>query len=49
MSYFLTVDAGTGSGRAIIFNTLGEQIGISQQEWSHLAEKGVPNSMRFDT
>ena len=49
MSYFLTVDAGTGSGRAIIFNTAGEQVGISQQEWSHLAEPGVNNSMGFDT
>ncbi|MFC2074158.1 autoinducer-2 kinase [Campylobacterota bacterium] len=49
MAYFLTVDAGTGSGRAIIFDTLGNQIGISQQEWSHLPEPGVNNSMRFDT
>ncbi len=49
MSYFLTIDAGTGSSRAIIFNSLGEQVGISQQEWSHLAEEGVPNSMGFDT
>lgn len=49
MAYFLTVDAGTGSGRAIIFDTLGQQISISQQEWSHLSEEGVPNSMGFDT
>ena len=49
MAYFLTVDAGTGSGRAIIFDTLGNQIGISQQEWSHLPEAGVANSMGFDT
>ena len=49
MAYFLTVDAGTGSGRAIIFDTHGKQIGISQQEWSHLSEEGVPNSMGFDT
>lgn len=49
MAYFLTVDAGTGSGRAIIFDTLGNQIGISQQEWSHLPENGVANSMGFDT
>jgi len=49
MAYFLTVDAGTGSGRAIIFDTQGKQIGISQQEWSHLSEEGVPNSMGFDT
>lgn len=49
MAYFLTVDAGTGSGRAIIFDTKGNQIGISQQEWSHLPETGVKNSMGFDT
>jgi len=49
MAYFLTVDAGTGSARAIIFNTLAEQISISQQEWSHLSEEGVENSMGFDT
>jgi len=49
MAYFLTVDAGTGSGRAIIFDKTGKQIGISQQEWSHLSEAGVPNSMGFDT
>ena len=49
MGYFLTVDAGTGSGRAIIFDTTGNQVGISQQEWSHLSEPGVANSMGFDT
>jgi autoinducer-2 kinase len=49
MGYFLTVDAGTGSGRAIIFDTIGNQVGISQEEWSHLSEAGVPNSMGFDT
>jgi autoinducer 2 (AI-2) kinase len=49
MGYFLTVDAGTGSGRAIIFDTIGNQVGISQEEWTHLSESGVPNSMGFDT
>ena len=49
MAYFLTVDAGTGSGRAIIFDTQGRQVGISQEEWSHLPEAGVANSMGFDT
>ena len=49
MSYFLTIDAGTGSGRAIIFDTHGKQIGLGQQEWSHLSEDGVANSMGFDT
>lgn len=49
MAYFLTVDAGTGSGRAIIFDTLGTQVGLCAQEWSHLAQEGVDNSMGFDT
>jgi autoinducer 2 (AI-2) kinase len=49
MAYFMTIDAGTGSARAIIFDTKGNQVGISQQEWSHLSEDGVPNSMGFDT
>lgn len=49
MAYFLTVDAGTGSGRAIIFDTAGKQVGISQQEWSHLPQEDVANSMGFDT
>ena len=47
-SYFLTIDAGTGSGRAVIFDTLGNQIGIGQQEWSHPSEEGVANSMGFE-
>ncbi len=49
MAYFLTVDAGTGSGRAIIFDTVGTQVGLCAQEWTHLAEEGVENSMGFDT
>jgi len=48
MGYFLTVDAGTGSGRAVIFDTLGRQISMAQQEWEHLAVPGVANSMDFD-
>ncbi len=47
-AYFMTIDAGTGSGRAIIFNTKGKQVGIGQQEWRHLSEEGVANSMGFD-
>ncbi|NOQ31736.1 MAG: autoinducer-2 kinase [Helicobacteraceae bacterium] len=46
--YFLTVDAGTGSIRAIIFDTLGNQVGMSQQEWTHTHEVGVENSMTFE-
>lgn len=46
--YFLVIDAGTGSIRAIIFDTLGNQISIAQYEWNHLAEEGVAGSMGFD-
>ncbi len=44
----MTIDAGTGSVRAVIFDELGNQIGVSQQEWRHLSEEGVENSMSFD-
>ena len=48
MSYLLAVDAGTGSVRAVLFDTKGKQIAVSQREWTHLEEEGVPNSMNFD-
>ncbi len=48
-THFLVLDAGTGSGRAVIFDRQGSQIGFSQKEWSHLPEPGVPGSMGFDT
>ncbi len=48
MQYLMAIDAGTGSIRAVIFNTNGEQIAMSQREWVHLEEAGVPNSMGFD-
>ena len=44
----MTIDAGTGSGRAVIFDLEGQQLAISQQEWTHHSEDGVPNSMNFD-
>jgi autoinducer 2 (AI-2) kinase len=46
--YILVLDAGTGSIRAIIFDTNGNQISIAQYEWNHLAEEGVAGSMGFD-
>lgn len=46
--YLLAIDAGTGSVRAVIFDTKGNQISMSQREWSHLEEEGVANSMSFD-
>jgi autoinducer 2 (AI-2) kinase len=46
--YFLVIDAGTGSIRAILFDTMGNQISIAQYEWEHRAEAGVAGSMGFD-
>lgn len=46
--YLLALDAGTGSGRAVLFNLLGEQISVGQEEWQHVEEEGVANSMGFD-
>jgi autoinducer 2 (AI-2) kinase len=49
MQYLMAIDAGTGSVRAVIFDTEGNQISVSQQEWVHIEEEGVENSMTFDT
>ena len=49
MQYLMAIDAGTGSVRAVIFDTVGNQISVAQKEWIHLEEPGVPNSMGFDT
>jgi autoinducer 2 (AI-2) kinase len=46
--YFMTIDAGTGSARAVIFDTLGNQVAIAQREWVHLSEEGIAHSMGFD-
>ena len=44
----MAIDAGTGSVRAVIFDTKGNQISVGQREWTHLEEEGVANSMSFD-
>ena len=48
MKYLMAIDAGTGSVRAVIFDTTGNQISMGQREWTHLEEDGVLNSMSFD-
>jgi autoinducer 2 (AI-2) kinase len=48
MSYLLAIDAGTGSVRAVLFDTKGNQIQVAQKEWTHVQEDNVPNSMSFD-
>ena len=47
-THLLVLDAGTGSARAVIFDRHGRQIGLAQEEWTHLPEAGVPGSMGFD-
>ena len=46
--YLMAVDAGTGSVRAVLFDTEGNQIGVSQQEWFHREDPRWPGSMDFD-
>ena len=46
--YLLALDGGTGSGRAVIFDESGNQISMSQREWTHFGEDGVAGSMNFD-
>jgi len=48
MKYLMAIDAGTGSVRAVVFDTKGNQISVGQKEWLHVEENGVPNSMSFD-
>ena len=48
MKYLLAIDAGTGSIRAVLFDTKGNQIALAQKEWKHLSEDGVKDSMNFD-
>ena len=47
-NYLLAIDAGTGSVRAVLFDTKANQIALSQKEWTHISENGVANSMSFD-
>ena len=46
--YLMAVDAGTGSVRAIIFDTSGRQIACVQREWIHREDPRYPGSMDFD-
>jgi autoinducer 2 (AI-2) kinase len=48
MDYFLVIDAGTGSGRAVLFDEKGHQIVFSQKEWRHLNLTGIPGAIDFD-
>lgn len=46
--YLMAIDAGTGSVRAVIFDTSGNQLGVSQREWDHKEDPRYPGSMDFN-
>lgn len=45
----MALDAGTGSGRCVIFDEDGNQIATGQREWMHKTIPEYPGSMVFDT
>ena len=47
--YILTIDIGTGSGRAIVFDEHGNQCGTGQCEWLPESLPQYPGSQVFDT
>ncbi|MFK9093776.1 autoinducer-2 kinase [Bacillus salipaludis] len=46
--YLMAVDAGTGSVRVILFDTLGNELLCIQSEWTHHEDKRYPGSMDFN-
>lgn len=46
--YLMAIDAGTGSVRVILFDTLGNERYVSQSEWTHKEDSRYPGSMDFD-
>lgn len=47
--YILTIDVGTGSGKAILFNEKGKQVSVSQREWLPDTLPEYPGSQNFNT
>lgn len=45
----LVLDVGTGSGRAILFDSHGKQVGLSQREWMHPRLEQHPGGFHFAT
>lgn len=45
----LAIDAGTGSCRAVLFDTAARQVAIGQREYSHPEAAGVVGSQVFET
>ena len=47
--YLAAIDAGTGSGRCVIFDSEGNQVSIASREWFHPSIPDFPGSAVFDT
>lgn len=47
--YILSLDAGTGSCRAVLFDLKGNQVALTQEEWIHKGISRYPGSQNFDT
>jgi len=46
--YLLAIDAGTGSCRAVLFTEAGQQVAVSQREWTHREPADAPGGQDFD-
>src|SRR4051794_26060417 len=44
----LTIDAGSGSCRALVFDAAGSLRGIAQREWTYHPVPGAPGGFDFD-
>jgi len=49
LTYLVAIDAGTGSGRCVIFDSNGNQTAFASQEWSHPSIPEYPGSQVFNT
>jgi len=48
-NYVMAIDAGTGSGRAIIHDLGGAVVGAAQEEWVHPVAEDAPGGLDFAT
>lgn len=48
-TFVMTVDAGTGSGRALIFDRAANQVAMAQREWTLPTIDEYPGSAVFHT
>src|SRR5215213_5971945 len=47
--FVLTVDVGSSSCRALVFDATGRLLSLSQEEWTYHAVPGWPGGFDFDT